>query len=673
MALTCRAVVAATFLLLVLAVAGRRPFTLEPSWSPVPGVLAVRVTNHGDACICSSILYDERVQVGLKVERGGGREPVNVSALIDRQLCPGDTRSVLVPVPFASGTVAAVRLVRTQPLSEDVVSITEERGMAMSFSHGPLAQALAAVGPWRIPIAAAALAIIILALRADTSRRWRTLLWVLVLVVVLASRWRMLTLLPVPDRDAAYNLHEAMVVRGTGDYPPVDERLRTGYMTGFHYLMVTAMLLTGIPWGVLLIPALTVPVIVVLVRRLGLPPLTAPLATLLIGTQTYHIIMTTTTIVTAMTLPLAGAALVVALAGGTAVARTLVLTLLALAVGLSHSGGFVYLYLALSCMGVWQFFNERDRLVPVGVAVVVASAVSLAVASSDLFLTSPGLLAGALLLASSRVPASSVDPRACRWLVYAAGVLLVLTLNVYVGPYWMARSLGGATLGLLAVVALVLVRTTSEPLELPFLLALPHALWSLTTIPLIGYEMNFAFRMRLFVSSLLGISILGGRALDELLGRARREVAVRRTFLIIIMVGLIGAHLDRVLFLGVDEGRLGMAAYWAVPRHPPGDLRDIVRFIEGRPETALVVYHSTEHFHEAVDKRILRRGFRIPPLSTDEVSRFCASDGPPLVVVDRYMTLRAAPDHQVLMSALDSSCYRQVYANPTFRAFAVAP
>ncbi|MDP7081392.1 MAG: hypothetical protein QF415_15955, partial [Candidatus Undinarchaeales archaeon] len=618
-----------------------------------------------------SITYDERIQVGLEVERDDVREPVNVSTLIDRQLCPGDTRSVLVPVPFAGGTVTAVRLVRTPPLSEDVVSITEEREQTMSFSHGPLAMAVAAVGPWRIPVAAAALAIIILALRAGTSRRWRTLLWIVVLVVVLASRWRMLTFVPVPHQDAAFNLHEASVVRDTGHYAPVGERLRIEYMTGFHYLMAAVMLLTGTAWAVLIVPALTVPVIVVLVRRLGLPPLTAPLATLLIGTQTSHIIMTTTTIPTTMTLPLAGAAVVMALSGGTPTARTLVLTLLAIAVGLSHSGGFVYLYLALSCTGAWLFFHDRGRMTSIGVALVTGSLICLAVTYFDQMLFRPGFLVGTLVLmgALARAPRR---PDTLRWLVYAAGVLLVLTLNIYVGPYWRARSMGGASLGLLAVVALVLMRTTDEPLELPFLLALPHALWSFATVPVIGYAMNIVLRMRMLLPSLLGISLLAACGLAALLTRVPREGRGRRLLLVAILAGLVGAHLDRVLFIGEDEGRLGKLGYWASPSHPPDDLWNIIRFIGSRPEGEMIVYPTADHFHEGLDKHILMRGQVTRVLSHDDVTDLCAREQPPLIVVGRYLAMYTPGDQLLLDAALEASCYRQVYANPTFRAFAGA-
>lgn len=550
--------------------------------------------------------------------------------------------------------------------------VTAERDVSIPFAHGPVVRAVATVGPVRMLIALVSALLVVTARRARRSRSDRLLLWVLVLVVVLAARWHILTLLPVPDRDATYNLHEATVLTATGRYPPVEERLRDGYMFGFHYLLAALMHLTGTPWGTFLIPALLVPVLVVLVRRTCLPPRVAPLTAFLLGTQTYHIVMTSTTIPTTMTLPMVGSAVVVALAGGTARARAAVLLLVALAIGLSHSGGFVYLTLALSCTAAWQFLGERQRLAPAGIALAAAALICLAVATADHPLYRPGLLAGLLILLASRIGSRSADGLLRLSLVVGA-VLLLLSLNVGVGEYWRSRNIGGAALGLLALVAFLRFRTVGGGLELPFLLALPHALWSFAAIPGLGYAMGIVFRMRIFISSALGIAFLAASGLDTLLARITEEPSVRRAVLWLIVVGLVASQLDRVTVLGADELRLGMPAYWAVPRHPPGDLRDIVRFIEDRPETGLVVYHSSEHFHEAVDKRILRRGFMIPPLSPEELSRFCASDAPPLVVVDRYMALYTDDDHRALLMALDGSCYRQVYANPTFRAFAAAP
>ena len=655
------------------SVSGESAYSIELSKSYVPGIYSVQILNEDLACISSSIVYDVRIQLSIEVGVKSGyqkvAELVNVSSRVENPICPGKKRTAFIPVPFSQGVIRTVSIVRTEPRSENVVSIIANKQTNIPFAHNLFSRGIAFIGLWRILVLIVAGSVVFLALRVTDSKRSAVFFWIIIIVIILMARWRMLTIIPRPDRDPAFNLHEAMVVYRTGMHAPLDEQIRPGYMMGFHYLLAVLLLLTGIPWGVLLIPICSIFVIISIVHRIGLPSRTAQLAVLLLGTQTYHIAMTSMSITTMMTLTLAGVAVMVLLVSNNIITSAVVLSLFALCIGLSHSGGFAYVTLALSSTAVWLFFTNRDRMVGIGISLIAAASICLSVIIQDQYLYTPALILGAIILAASRIRIM-FSPRYLRWGVYFLSALLVITLNTGVGIYWKSRMLGGLALGLFTMVGFVSYRISSSPLELPFLLALPHAFWSFSSIPFLGYVLDTTFRMRIFLSSVLGIALVAGRGFDVLLERITYETGMRRRLLTIIVICLFASHLDRILFLGADEVRLGMPAYWSMPRHPPDDLRKVVAFIESRTENSIIIYDSCDYFFEAINKSIIRRGFRIPPLNSTELTLFCSSDNPPLIIVDKYYRQYSAGAEEGMMEALDGSCYKKVYSNPTFRAYA---
>jgi len=671
-----RIVLLAAILSLLMASGAAAPVQLSSAHTYLPGHIAVDLTNDGDACIASSLTFDVRVQFHLEVERpADGRiihEKLNVSTRLDRPLCPSDTRTISIPVPYEKGTIRTVSIVRTEPRSENVAGVIAEVSDKRSFSNGPGARALAAVGVARIWIGFLSAALIALAWRSGRSRTDRAVLFVAVLLVIFIARWHILTANRTTGTDPAYHLNESRVVVATGDYPQSGERYRPGYMPGFHYLTSVVMLLTGYRKGVLLITALMVPALVALVRRLSLPPLTAPFALLLAGTHTYNIAMTANHLPTAMSLPLVWAALAIALSTSTALARGAALTLIALSLALSHSAGILYLALLLGCAGIYLAYTDPEPLFPMGVALLLASGICLIASSADPLYYHLTFVAGLALVGLSQLRRAT-SRRFPGGIVYLGAALLVLTLNLGFRAYWGSRSLGGAALGLLAIPCIVLLRKGETAIELPFLLALPHALWSFAGIPLVDVDLQLDFRMRLFLVSLLGIALLGGRSLAAILEHAKREGSLQRMVLLLVATALLGGHLDRLTTLGVDINRTWVPADYVFARAPDDDLRQALIFIESRGDEDIIIYEVPDPLLGLTDKRVLLRGRPIPLLESPAIDGLCSSDRAPLVVIDRHQFIHIPKGTGRLITDLESACYTRAFENPTFSVFARGP
>jgi len=462
-------------------------------------------------------------------------------------------------------------------------------------------------------------------------------------------------------------LEEARTILREGTYPHFSEQVRPGYAYGFNILLATILLLTNSISGVFALPFLALPVVLILSRRLGFPSLVTPLATLLLFSHTYHIAMTANALPSVVSVTLMSAVVVVALLRSRT--RTSILFLLSLTVAVSHSGGFLYLVIALACTAVYLSAIERCSITNIGASIGMTALLCLLLFPTDGFLFGIGLLCGGALVAIDHLvlrPSEDI----MRTLMLLGGTLLVITMNTDVKEYLGSRALGGTALGVLMAIAFFSFILRREQLELPLLLAMPHVLWSISAIPLISITMMGYHRMRIFLVSLLGISLLGGRALVFILDSARGRRFVPAALLILFSIGLLWSHLDRVTDIGIEPDRLHLSLDYARPLHPAHDLRDVVAFLQGRIEGDLLAYGSPAPFYGIVDKRILLKGWNIPLVGRERIMDLCSQRMPPLVVTDVNLHQQRPGHHDQLVQDLESTCYSLTYSNPTFNVYA---
>ncbi|MDP6627724.1 MAG: hypothetical protein QGG50_07465 [Methanopyri archaeon] len=636
----------------------------------VPGHVAVVVANDGDACVSSSIAFDVRIGLALELVREvEGRTVLSdawTSVKLDRPLCPGETRTVHVPVTRPEGTVTSVQLLRTEPRSKNTVDVLTEREVSSGFTFGTLGRYFALIGIDRAVTLVVSLLLVLLALNCPSSSRYYRLLWITVIIVIIASRWSFLTA-PRPNGTDPYHvLEEARTIADRGAYPPPDEQVRPLYAYGFNFLLAAILLLTGGIGGVLVVPFLALPIIVALSRRLDLPRPTTPFAALLLFTHTYHIAMTANVLPSIVSFTLMAASVLTALVR--ARHRSVVLFLLSLTVGVSHAGGFLYLVLALACVAAYVFAVEGRPVVGIGGPVCLTALICLVLLRGDDPLFEIGLLSGLLIVLADRFPRPSGP--LVRTLMVLGGAVLVITMNSDVREYFGSRAFGGTALGLLVVVSFLAFKLRREQLELPFLLSLPHVLWSISAIPLLDITVMEFHRMRVFLVSLLGLSLLGGRALAALMDSACRERVVRTAIILILSTGLLWSHLDRAGDIGVEPDRLHLPVDYGLPLHPAGDLRDVARFVQTQPGDGLYAFESPGPYYVVVDKTVLLKGWNIPILDRDAVSELCSRRTPPPVSLDIVLRRHRPGIHAQLVRALEDTCYTLAYSNPTFTVYA---
>lgn len=636
----------------------------------VPGHIAVVVANDGDACVSSSIAFDVRVGLMLDVVREVEGRTVHsdawTSARLDRPLCPGEVRTVHVPVKHPGGTVTAVQLLHTIARSENSVDVLAEREVSGGFAFGTVGRYFALVGIDRTVTLVVSLLLVLLAWKSPSSSRYYRLLWLTVLIVIIASRWSFLTA-PRPNGSDPYHLlEEARTIADRGAYPPPDEQVRPYYAYGFNILLAAILLLTRGVGGVLVVPFLALPVVVVLCRRLDLPRPAAPFAALLLFTHTYHIAMTANVLPSIVSFTLMAASVLTALVRVRY--RSVILFLLSLTVGVSHSGGFLYSVIALACAAAYVFAVEGRPVAGIGGPVCLTALLCLVLLRGDDPLFTIGLLGGLLIVLADRFPCPSGS--LVRTLTVLGGALLVITMNSDARDYFGSRAFGGTALGLLVFVAFLAFILRREQLELPFLLSLPHVLWSISAIPILGITMMESHRMRVFLVSLLGLSLLGGRAIAALMDSTCRERTVRTAIILLLSTGLLWSHLDRAGDIGVEPDRLHLPVDYGLPLHPASDLRDVAGFVQERPEEGLYAFESPAPFYAVVDKTVLLRGWAIPVLDRDAVSELCSRRTPPLVSLDRVLRRHRPDIHAQLVRDLEGTCYKLAYSDPTFTIYA---
>jgi len=636
----------------------------------VPGHIAVVVTNDGDACVSSSIAFDVRIRLALDVVREVEGRTVHsdawTSVRLDEPLCHGETRTILVPVTRPRGTVTSVQLLRTKLSSENIADVLAESEVSRGFAFGTFSRYYALIGIGRTVTLIVSLLIVLLAWKSPSSSSYYRLLWLTVLIVIIASRWSFLTAPRPNGTDPYHMLEEARTIADHGAYPPPDEQVRPYYAYGFNILLAAILLLTGDTGGVLLIPFLALPIIVALSRRWGLPRPTSPIAVLLLFTHTYHIAMTANVLPSIVSFTFMAASVLTALV--CARYTPIVLFLLSLTVGVSHAGGFLYLVIALACTAAYVFTVEGRPVVGIGGPVCLTALLCLVLLRGDDPLFEMGFLGGLLILLAGRFPRPSGP--LVRTFIILGGALLVITMNSDVGGYFGSRAFGGTAFGLLVVVSFLAFKLRREQLEFPFLLSLPHALWSISAIPLLSITMMEFHRMRVFLVSLLGLSLLGGRGLAALINTACRERMVRTAIILLLSTGLLWSHLDRVGDIGVEPERLHLPVDYGLPLHPASDLRDVARFVEEQPGEGLYAFESPAPFYAAVDKTVLLKGWSIPVLNQDAISDLCSRRTPPLVSLDIILRRHRPDIHAQVVRDLEDTCYTLAYSDPTFTVYA---
>ena len=684
----------------------------------------IMLTNHGDGCLVSTAAYAVRLELDVEVHTlvEGGRTATRdevVRLRLDRPVCPDEPRRVIVPLPFATGIVRRARLLLTdmdahRPGSESVHAVLADVQLDRPFEHSWPVIIASAVGPRRIGLVAVSLLLVLLLYNARTSRRSQTLLWLLVLVLAAWARWPIFTLPLYPGSDAFYHHHEAAWVRDTGDYSPIQLRMDPGYMRGLQYLMAALMLLTGTEAGIYLTMLLAVGSLTMLARALRLPPTTAAAATFLFVLHPFHVTMTAQPMASLVSLSLAMVAVALAVALPPSTARSGLLSLMVLTISLSHSAGLVYLALLLAPTWLYLIFTSPSRARALGPCLALVALFMLSwYHLGDRIFYRYTLLAGAMMTgAYAAITYTGLPARGTlRPLALLIGALVVLVLSGAGGYAGMAgltplrlaalvtaalifhrwggayedglvvlavllmgadarymnqATLGGTPLLLLVVGAFILIVVRDEPLELPVLLAIPALLWWL---PSIGFSPAGFHQLRLFLVALPGISLLAGRGLAAIVERAGAAQTIGRALLILAAVSLAAGHMDRLAFIGVHQRTL-LGAEHALPHQPPGDVRDVVRFLDGRPETSALIYHFPTTLVDIIDKDLVVPD-RFPPVfDRARLAGLCSRPEPPLVVMDRIFRLQDGSGYGQLVDDLSATCYREVHANPTYRVFA---
>jgi hypothetical protein len=682
------------------------------------------LTNHGDACLVSTASYAVRLQLDVEVHTPveGGRTATHgkvVRLRLDRPVCPGEPRRVIVPLPFVTGIVRRARLLLTdmdahRPGSETVHAVLADVRQDRHFEHSWPVVVASAVGPRRIGLVAVSLLLALLLYNAQTSRRSLALLWLTVLLLAAWARWPIFTLPLYPGSDAFYHHHEAAWVRDTGDYAPIQLRMEPGYMRGLQYLMAALMLLTGSEAGIYLTMLLATGSFAMLARALRLPPASAAAATFLLVLHPYHVTMTAQPMATLISLSLAMVAVALAVALPPSTARSGLLSLIILTIALSHSAGIVYLALMLAPTWLYLIFTTPSRARAIGpclalVALFVLTwfdnydrlffryallvGVSMTAAYSAITYVGPpareklrplALLIGALVVlvlsgAGGYAGLADLTPLRLATLATAAlifhrwggayeGGLVVLAVLLMGADarYMNQATLGGTPLLLLVVGAFILIVVRDEPLELPVLLAIPALLWWL---PSLGFSPAGFHPLRLFLVALPGISLLAGRGLAVIVERAGAAPALGRALLLLAAVFLAAGHMDRLAFIGVHQRTL-LGAEHALPHQPPGDVRDVARFLDGRPETSVLIYHFPTTLVDIIDKDLVVPN-RFPPVfDRARIAGLCSLPEPPLVIIDRIFHLQEIARYDEFVNDLSATCYREVHANPTYRVFA---
>ncbi len=700
--------------------------TLSLTDGPLPGHAMVLVANDGDACIVSSVSYGIRLQLLVDVlepvdgGRTASRDEV-VSVRLDRPACPGGPTAVRVPLPFDQGVVRGARLQRTdleadRPGAEHVYATIAEETFDRPFTNSRAAVHLATATPRRLGLLVMSVFLVLIALHGLRSRRSLVLLWLVVLILAAWARGPILTLPLYPGSDAFFNHHEAAVVRDTGHYPSVTARMDPGYLFGFHYLLAALMLLTTTEGGVYLLALLFPAAFIVLVRALRLPPATAALGTLVLLIHPYNVGITAQPMASMLSLPLAIVAVAAAVALPVTLGRNALLLLVTLTVGLSHSAGFLYLSLLLLSTGFYLLFTSPQRARALGPCLCVAALLPLMwEGTGDRVFFHYGFLAGAVATGSWYLAerAGPAPRTALRPVIVLAAALIVLLLSGFGGyeglavltlprlgilvlavalvhrrgsvyedllivlavlvmggasGYMSPATLGGTPLLLLVLAAFIIYEQRSDPLELPFLLAVPALLWWLPSLPIVGYRPSGFHELRLFLVALPGLSLLAGRALTAVLESAASEPAVKRALLLAVAILLVAGHIDRLAFITVHARTL-LGAEIALPHHPPTDVRDAVRALEARPEGSVLIYRYPTTFLNILGKR-LDDNLRFPSfLDRTRLNALCSRHDPPLVVVDRLLRLWESERYQALVRDLEGTCYEEVHANPTFRVY----
>ena len=684
----------------------------------------VELTNHADACLVSTAAYAVRLELDVELHTlvEGGRTATHdevVRLRLDRPTCPGGPQRIVVPLPPGTGIVRRARLLLTdmdahRPGSETVHAILADVQLDRPFEHSWPVVVASAVGPRRIGLVGVSLLLVLLLYNAQTSRRSLALLWLIVLLLAAWARLPILTLPLYPGSDAFYHHHEAAVVRDTGDYAPVDLRMDPAYMRGLQYLMAALMLLTGTEAGIYLMTLLPAASFAVLVRALRLPPTTAAAATFLLVLHPFHVSMTAQPMASLVSLSLAMVTVALAVALPSSTARSGVLALMVLTISLSHSAGIVYLVLVLVPTWLYLIFTSPSRARALGPCLALVALFMLSwYHLGDRIFYRYALLAGASMTgAYAAITYTGLPTRGTlRPLALLIGALVVLVLSGAGGYAGMAgltpfhlvalatvallfhrwggayedglvvlavllmgadarymnqATLGGTPLLLLVVAAFVLIVLRDEHLELPVLLAIPALLWWL---PSLGLSPVRFHQLRLFLVALPGIALFAGRGLTAIVERAERAPALGCALLLLAVVVLAAGHLDRLAFIGVHQRTL-LGAEHALPHQPPGDVRDVARFLDERPETSVLIYHFPTTLVDIIEKELVIH-YRFPPIfDRAKIAGLCSRPEPPLVVVDRIFRLQDGSGYGRLVDDLSATCYREVHANPTYRVFA---